>query len=187
MKKIILFLLICIIIGGCGFLGYYYSSNIKINTIPESYSTILEKYYLAITNNDSPEELIKNNINYMIDDINNPLINIGYTIIDLDEDGTNELVIGIKNLSDDFYNSLIFDLYTLKDNQSVNIFNSSERNRYYYIGTNKFINHASSSATETSNTLYEYKNGELIKLNENTDSVKKIELNLISLADFKSN
>ena len=57
---------------------------------------------------------------------------IGYTLYDLDADGQPELLIGEMD-TELPVNSIIFDAYTLKDGNAVQIFESESRNRYYLV------------------------------------------------------
>ena len=59
----------------------------------------------------------------------NALDNVGYTLMDLNEDGSQELVIGaILNAEQD---PLVFEIWTMKDGEAVMLAQSGSRNRYY--------------------------------------------------------
>ena len=59
----------------------------------------------------------------------NPLDNVGYALMDLDADGTEELFIGaILNAEQD---PLVFEIWTMKDGEPVMLAQSGSRNRYY--------------------------------------------------------
>ena len=59
----------------------------------------------------------------------NPLDNVGYTFLDLDADGLGELLIGaIQNAEND---PLVFEIWTLKNNEPVMLAQSGSHNRYY--------------------------------------------------------
>ncbi len=55
---------------------------------------------------------------------------VGYTMMDVNGDGVDELLIGETD-TELAANRLIFDAYTMKDGQPVQLFVSHERNRYY--------------------------------------------------------
>ena len=59
----------------------------------------------------------------------NPLDNVGFGFVDLDNDGYWELIIGaIRNAEQD---PLVFEIWTLKNGEPVMFAQSGSRNRYY--------------------------------------------------------
>lgn len=55
---------------------------------------------------------------------------IGYSFLDIDNDGHCELLIQAVN-GDEFLNNMIFEMYTLKDGKPAQVFCGQERDRYY--------------------------------------------------------
>lgn len=84
------------------------------------------------------------------------LRSVGYTLTDLSGDGMPELVIGAIATSDTpyVYPHAIYALYTFVDGQPHLTFEGWARNRYFYLGQNRFLNQGSSGAMYTSFGAY---------------------------------
>lgn len=106
--------------------------------------------------------------------------NIGYNISDIDSDGNDELIIGVAS-NDEGYSKLVLALYTIKDGAAKNIFTASNRNRYYYVKENLFVNIASNGAADNIDTTLKYANGELTDLEYTTNesSYTQLEYSLL--------
>ena len=78
---------------------------------------------------------------------------IGYMLLDINNDGTQELIIGLIGYD---YTASILDLYTISDNQLVQIISAGERNRYHLLRNGLIYNEGSSGATESVWSLYEF-------------------------------
>ena len=150
-------------------------------TTQEAYAVVVGEYYTAMEEEWDASELMDAGLNYMIAECyqNNPLENIGYAIIDIDGDGIEELLIGVM-VEDEFYSNMIFELYTL-DDKGVHrlVFDSSERNRYYYAGENRFANLGSGAFNESFETTVKFEDGEIIDMTYTTDPSDYV------LMDFK--
>ena len=152
----------------------------------KAYQKILEQYYNALTEQWSGGTLMEKELNYMMADCygSDPFQNIGYAITDLDQNGKAELLIGTTaSLTDAFYGKLIFELYTLDDtDNAVKVFESMERDRYYYAGENCFANLGSSGADDSVDTTVELNNGVLVDQKRVTDpsAYQQLELKDIS-------
>lgn len=72
----------------------------------------------------------------------------GYTLLDVNHDGTEELVIGIRG------DSTILNLYTLSGGEPVLVFEGFARNAYSVIGGGQFGFHGSSSAASSAFGTY---------------------------------
>ena len=86
-------------------------------TTLEAYATIIGEYYTAFSEGWDAAQVMEAGLNYMVADSHhgNPLAEIGYTVTDLDGDGTDELAIG-SMAEDEFFGKIIFSLYTLDEN-----------------------------------------------------------------------
>ncbi|MGN1031647.1 MAG: hypothetical protein ACI4PQ_08600 [Butyricicoccaceae bacterium] len=135
-------------------------------TAEEHYAVVIGEYYTALSEKWDAAELMEKELNYMVADCHHgqPLEEIGYAIIDLNGDGTEELLIGSK-VEDDFFGKMIFSLYTLdtaRDNAPMLVFDSSERDRYYYAGENRFAHLGANSAEDSFNTTARFENGKIL-------------------------
>lgn len=140
-------------------------------TIPEPYAPVIERYYAALREDWDGARMMEAGLNYMAADsfFEAPLKEIGYTVTDLDGDATEDLVIGTLK-GDDFYGKLIFSLYTLdSDGAPMLLFDSTERNRYYYAGDTRFANIGSSSWNDSFVTTLKLECKELVDMTYTTD------------------
>lgn len=149
-------------------------------TVEEAYAVVIGEYYTAIEQQWDSAALMENDLNYMIAGCygEDPLENIGYAITDIDSDGTPELLIGAL-AEDDFYGSMIFALYTL-DHNGIHqlVFDSSERNRYYFAGEKRFANLGAGAFDERFETTVKFEDGELIDMTYTTDPANYVQMEL---------
>lgn len=117
----------------------------------DMYQFIMDKYTVALSEHWNVEQLEDNGLNYqlMYYDGND----IGYMLLDINNDGTQELIIGLIGYD---YTASILDLYTISDNQLVQIISAGERNRYRLLRNGLIYNEGSSGATESAHSLYEF-------------------------------
>ena len=80
---------------------------------------------------------------------------VGYTLFDLDGDGKKELLIGETDTKLPV-NRIIFDAYTLKNNQAEQLFVSHERNLYYLVEDSGTILVANEGANGAANSGWLY-------------------------------
>ena len=90
---------------------------------------------------------------------------LGYIKRDLDGDGTPELIFG-ENAADgsgpqDGWDSIIYDLFTMKDGKLIHVFDGWERNRFYMCEDGTIANEGSSGAAYSSWAYYNYKDGKI--------------------------
>lgn len=90
------------------------------------------------------------------------LNNAGYLIKDINNDGIKELI--VAPLKDDYYPdyTLIYDMYTIKDNKIVHLFAGGERDMFSFDKDMNILNIGSGGANVNRATKYHIKNGELI-------------------------
>ena len=91
---------------------------------------------------------------------------LGYTTLDLDGNGVDELIFG-ENAPDaeTGWDGIIYDIYTISNNQLVHVLDGWERNRYYLCEDGTIANESSGSAFNSSFTYYSYTDSSL-KLKE---------------------
>lgn len=155
-------------------------------TAEESYAVVIGEYYTAIEQQWDSAALMDHNFNYMVSECygDNPLKNIGYMVEDIDGDGIDELLIGA--LADDsFYGKMIFALYTL-DDKGVHqlVFDSNERNRYYYAGENRFANVGAGAFDENFETTVKFEDGEMIDMTYITDAADYVQAELTPFSEW---
>ena len=93
-----------------------------------------------------------------------PFDNMGYLLLDVDGDGTQELLTGTL-ISDEFYAPIVFEMYTLTPEGSpVRVFTSQERARYYLCEDNSFLFEGANSAADSVSCSYSYAAGTLTEI-----------------------
>ena len=114
-------------------------ATIRVDEFVAAYGAVISNYYRAYsTGNNTGEYANANNISEMI--AYSP--NAGYALLDLNGDGTAELIIAGYGASD----NMIYDLYTLVDGQPVQIACSRARSRYYMRSDGSILNEGSNGA-----------------------------------------
>lgn len=155
-----------------GGLSTVYGSETKTLADYPQYKEIVQKYYEGASAGWDISQFQENNLCYLAgyySDINK----LGYCLLDVDSDGTDELFIGTTE--DEGYEGMFFDMYTLTDGKAELVATSGERDRYYLCEDNTIANEGSSSAFLSVNYYYEYKSG---KLNLQDGIVYDEEINL---------
>ena len=155
-------------------------------TVEQAYAVVIGEYYTALEQHWNGAELMEDGLNYMAADCygEEPLENLGYAIEDIDGDGVQELLIGpIK--ADEFYEKMIFSLYTLDEN-GVNklVFDGTERNRYYYAGENRFANLGSSAFNDSFVTTVKLQEGEMIVMTYTTAPADYVQMELTPFSQW---
>ena len=131
-----------------------------------AYAGVFETYATLLTEGWGGEELMAHDlpllIMYCVGDA--PFDNIGYLLLDVDGDGTQELLIGTL-ASDEFYAPIVFEMYTLNPEGSVvRVFSSQERARYYLCEDNTFLFEGANSAADSVRCFYSYAAGTLTEI-----------------------
>ena len=149
--------------------------------VPTVYEQILNRYRTALEENWDGQQLTDAGLNLMLRDVAPETV--GYAVEDLDDNGIPELAIGTIS-GDDFYGKLIFVLYTVnKNGETVPIFSSMERDRYYYAGGNRFANLGSSSAADSFVTTLKLEGEELVDMTFTTDPAEYVQMELVSVVE----
>ncbi len=151
----------------------------------EAYGDLLDKYHSALSEKWGGGDLNQNNMSLMISDCYGlaPADNIGYALQDLDGNGVQELIIAATQaITDDYYGKIVFDVYTLDQSGSpVKVLTSTDRDRYYYAGENRFANLGSNGAGETIDTTWKFENGKLSDMKSATAPADYVQLELIRM------
>ena len=151
--------------------------------VPTLYERILDKYCVAFKENWDGQWLTDEGVNLMIRDIAPETL--GYAVKDLDDNGIPELAIGTIS-GDDLYGKLVFVLYIVnKDGEPVLIFSSTERDRYYYAGDNRFVNLGSAYASDSFVTTLKLEGEGLVDMIFATDPAEYVQMELVPLAESK--
>ena len=155
-------------------------------TVEQAYAVVIGEYYTALEQRRNGAELMEAGLNYMAADCygDAPLENLGYAIADIDGDGVQELLIGTIK-ADEFYEKMVFSLYTLDEN-GVNklVFDGTERNRYYYAGENRFANLGSSAFNDSFETTVKLQEGEMIDMTYTTAPADYVQLELTPFSQW---
>lgn len=149
--------------------------------VPVVYEPILKQYRAALEEDWSGQQLVDAGLNYMIRDVAPETV--GYAVDDLDDNGIPEFIIGTI-YGDDFYGNLIFVLYTVNDDgKPIQIFNSIERDRYYYAGGIRFANLGSSAFNDSYVTTLKLEGEGLVDMTFTTDPKDYVQMQLVPIAE----
>ncbi|MGL5259826.1 MAG: hypothetical protein ACRC7V_06920 [Lachnospiraceae bacterium] len=186
-KKILcLVLLITCVLSACK--GSEQDTTNSNDTNQIAYTEILNAYSVALNEKWDGNAIMEQGLNLTTIDLYDgvPLDNIGYAIMDLDGNGTDELIIGTTtSVTDDFYSKLILDLYTLdQDNASIQVFSSTVRDRYFNAGEQLFVNFGSNSAENNTNTTLHYEGGVLSETDKITAMENYVQMDLTPLSQW---
>lgn len=145
--------------------------SINLSTLPNEYATIINNIINAYPWNDDDITMVAENpeLSYMYRR-NSALSEIGFALIDLDNNGQTELIIA------DINKSFIYDLYTISDGKAIHLFGSGERYCYYLYDNGCVENQWSGSAVTIGHDFYKYNNG-------NLDFVERITLDAYHALD----
>lgn len=155
-------------------------------TVLEAYATVIDRYYTALQDGWDPAEVMEAGLNYLVADslFETPMEDIGYAVTDLDGDGTEELVIGSRK-EDMFFGKMIFSLYTLNsDGTPQLLFDSTERNRYYYVGGFHFANLGSSDWNDSFVTTLKMEGREMIDMTFTTAPGDYVQMELTPFSQW---
>ena len=127
-----------------------------------AYASVLTAYRDALAANAGEGDLLGSGLSPLcIYSGEDKLSSVGFIFTDLDGDGVKELLIG-QISGDEFTDKVVYDAYTLKDGAPVQLFVSSERNRYYLYNGNLIANEGSSGADSSESSLFTLSGGQLV-------------------------
>ena len=157
-KQILIEILAATMLLATGSISTVYGADTKTLADYPQYNEIIRKYYEGALAGWDISQFQENDLCYLAgyySDINK----LGYCLLDVDNDGTDELFIGTTE--DEGYEGMFFDMYTLTDGKAELVTTSGERDRYYLCEDNTIANEGSSSAFLSVNYYYDYKSGKL--------------------------
>ena len=157
-KQILIEILAATMLLATGSISTVYGADTKTLADYPQYNEIVRKYYEGALAGWDISQFQENDLCYLAgyySDINK----LGYCLLDVDNDGTDELFIGTTE--DEGYEGMFFDMYTLTDGKAELVTTSGERDRYYLCEDNTIANEGSSSAFLSVNYYYDYKSGKL--------------------------
>lgn len=157
-KQILTGILAATMLLATGNISTVYGADVKTLADYPQYNEIIRKYYEGALAGWDISQFQENDLCYLAgyySDINK----LGYCLLDVDNDGTDELFIGTTE--DEGYEGMFFDMYTLTDGKAELVTTSGERDRYYLCEDNTIANEGSSSAFLSVNYYYDYKSGKL--------------------------
>ena len=124
--------------------------------IPEAYQPVIAKYVTALTEHWGGEACINADISILVSYATSPS-ELGYALLDLDNDGTDELVI-----ANDAERQVIYDLYSLVDGKLVHVFTGWDRNSYELREGFRILNIGSNGAASADYVYCHLSNGQLV-------------------------
>lgn len=132
--------------------------NTAITNYPE-YDEIINQYYTGMISNWPMDEFMERNLCYLAGREMGGADNLGYCLMDINEDGTDELLIGFPG--ENAYKGMFYDLYTMVDGQRVLVVSSRERDRYYVCQDYTIANEGSGGALTSAFSYYNLISGQL--------------------------
>ena len=165
-KKWMTMLLAVALLTGCGAAEEVPEQEVQENTSVQSemYSEQIDAYRTALKEQWELDAYFEQDMSslavYYYE--GDALKNIGYALMDLDMDGSDELLIGSKDKKD----PVLFELWTMDENgEAVKLVTSHERNRYYLEwqeeGVYMLENQGSNGAANSAHHYYTLEDGML--------------------------
>ena len=124
--------------------------------IPEAYQPVIAKYVTALTEHWGGEACSNADISILVSYATSPS-ELGYALLDLDNDGTDELII-----ANDAERQVIYDLYSLVDGKLVHVFTGWDRNSYELREGFHILNIGSNGAASADYVYCHLSNGQLV-------------------------
>ena len=124
--------------------------------IPEAYQPVIAKYVTALTEHWGGEACSNADISILVSYATSPS-ELGYALLDLDNDGTDELII-----ANDADRQVIYDLYSLVDGKLVHVFTGWDRNSYELREGFRILNIGSNGAASADYVYCHLSNGQLV-------------------------
>jgi hypothetical protein len=131
-----------------------------------AYQSVFEAYETIFSGGWKAEDYLKNDFPLQLIYCmgSTPYDNIGYTLVDLDNNGIQELLIGEAS-ADPFYDCLLFQMYTLENGNVVKVL-SSQESAYYQLCEDLTI--ARNDTDDNGVFHYAYSDGTLKEVTSNS-------------------
>ena len=124
--------------------------------IPEAYQPVIAKYVTALTEHWGGEACSNADISILVSYATSPS-ELGYALLDLDNDGADELII-----ANDAERQVIYDLYSLVDGKLVHVFTGWDRNSYELREGFRILNIGSNGAASADYVYCHLSRGQLV-------------------------
>ena len=124
--------------------------------IPEAYQPVIAKYVTALTEHWGGEACSNADISILVSYATSPS-ELGYALLDLDNDGTDELII-----ANGAERQVIYDLYSLVDGKLVHVFTGWDRNSYELREGYRILNIGSNGAASADYVYCHLSRGQLV-------------------------
>lgn len=119
------------------------------------YRDILERYKVALDEDWDFESLQTAGMSYLYMYHDDREEEIGFAFYDIDGNGSPELLIG-EVAPDDSYMGIIYDMYTVVDDEIISVLSSGERSRYYLCDDNRIAFEGSGGAGYYYHMYYDF-------------------------------
>lgn len=125
-----------------------------------TYDDLISAYEAALAASDPGEALEEAGLNRLAAEARLAGAKVGFTYMDLDGDGTDELLICCQS-SDDFFSGMVIEAYRVAGGSPASFLSGAERDRYYLCPDLTILNAASSGAADSSFSRFRLADGAL--------------------------
>ena len=152
-----------------------------------AYVDVVNRYYYIAGAQWSQDALAEAGLNYQAAFYyeGNAFENLGWSLTDLDGEGTPELFILPDPARADEKDPVLLELYTMEDGEAVRIFSASDRDIYRLTESGNLYNIRISSAGEETRRLCEMSSGRLETLCELSEAPQVIAPEFTALSNFE--
>lgn len=133
------------------------AARITVSRSQGAYDAVLEKYRTAMEHRDEGDSVA---YQYDVSEMIFYTEHVGYAMMDLDGDGTEELLIAGMDYSNSG-DPCLFEIVTLQGGAPVSVARSTIRSRLYLMTDGKLLNEGSSGATSSNFSIMQYSGGAL--------------------------
>ena len=140
------------------------------------YAPVLDTYRAAVTEGWDMEKIDEHDLSYVLAYLGDMGETLGYRLMDIDQDGAPELLIGLAADREGLRENIL-GLYTLVDYAPKQVCKGWERNSYDLLDDMTILNHGSNSAFSGGTILWKLENGQLVALDAVIHDYEKDENN----------